>query len=89
MNPIIKLSDNAALRIKDIMSNAKNRKLKEDMGHDNSPHNCSGCYLQEANRKDPNSISSRRYYNREIGRDFLNIDKEFSLHHVDLRWTNQ
>ena len=45
--------------IKDIMSNAKNRKLKEDMGHDNSPHNCSGCYLQEANRKDPNSISSR------------------------------
>ena len=75
--------------IKDIMSNAKNRKLKEDMGYDNSPHNCSGCYLQEANRKDPNSISSRRYYNREIGREFLNIDKEFSLHHVDLRWTNQ
>ena len=74
--------------IKDIMSNAKNRKLKEDMGYDNSPHNCSGCYLQEANRKDPNSISSRRYYNREIGREFLNIDKEFSLHHVDLRWTN-
>ena len=74
--------------IRDIMSNAKNLKLKEDMGYDNQPHNCSGCYLQEANRKDPNSISSRRYYNREIGKEFLNISQEFSLHHVDLRWTN-
>ena len=74
--------------IRDIMSNAKNLKLKEDMSYDNQPHNCSGCYLQEANRKDPNSISSRRYYNREIGKEFLNISQEFSLHHVDLRWTN-
>ena len=74
--------------IQDIMSNAQNLKLKKDMNADSKPYNCSGCHLQELHRKDPSSISSRRYYNRELGKNYLNISKEFSLHHVDLRWTN-
>ena len=74
--------------IQDIMSNAKNRKLKEDMINDRKPYNCKGCYLQDANRKNLSSISSRLYYNRELAEPFLNSSKEFSLHHVDLRWTN-
>ena len=74
--------------IQDIMSNAKNLQLKKDMNADSKPYNCSGCHLQELHRKDPSSISSRLYYNRELGKDYLKQKKEFSLHHVDLRWTN-
>jgi MoaA/NifB/PqqE/SkfB family radical SAM enzyme len=59
---------------------------------DGMPANCSGCHLQEKGRSDPNSISSRLYYNKElgtkIGMDFYDNVENFSLKHVDLRWTN-
>ena len=74
--------------IEDIMSGSKNLKLKEDMLEDRKPHNCSGCYLQEKGTKDLSSISSRLYYNRELGETYLNTKTDFSLYHVDLRWTN-
>ena len=74
--------------IENIMSGPENLKLKNDMLADRKPHNCSGCHLQEKERKDLSSISSRLYYNRELGKTFLNTKTDFSLHHVDLRWTN-
>ena len=74
--------------IESIMSGEKNLRLKQDMLHNNKPYNCSGCHLQEEHRKNLSSISSRLYYNRELGTTFLNSKKPFSLHHVDLRWTN-
>ena len=74
--------------IQDIMSNPKNLKLKEDMLEDRKPHNCSGCHLQEKDTKNLSSISSRLYYNRELANSFLKTSSPFSLHHVDLRWTN-
>ena len=74
--------------IQDIMSSPKNLKLKEDMLEDRKPHNCSGCHLQEKDTKNLSSISSRLYYNRELANSFLKTSSPFSLHHVDLRWTN-
>ena len=74
--------------IQDIMSSPKNLKLKEDMLENRKPHNCSGCYLQEKDTKNLSSISSRLYYNRELAKSFLKTTSPFSLHHVDLRWTN-
>jgi radical SAM protein with 4Fe4S-binding SPASM domain len=78
--------------IKDIMAGSKNLNLKKDMLADRKPKNCSGCYLQEKGTTNLSSISSRLYYLREIGAKVdLNLyDKpnNFSLKHVDLRWTN-
>ena len=78
--------------IRDIMAGEKNTNLKEAMLEDKQPSNCEGCYLQEKNRSTLDSISSRLYYLREVGAktDFKLYDnkKNFSLKHVDLRWTN-
>ena len=78
--------------IKDIVGCDKNIKLKESMLRDQQPANCEGCYLQEKNRSDLSSISSRLYYHKEIAPnidlDMLKDTKNFSLKHVDLRWTN-
>ena len=78
--------------IKEIMNGAKNRQLKLDMLSDNKPKNCAGCHLQEKNRNSLGSISSRLYYLKEVGAktDLSLYDSEdnFSLKHVDLRWTN-
>jgi MoaA/NifB/PqqE/SkfB family radical SAM enzyme len=56
------------------------------------PSNCSGCHLQEAGRNALSSISSRLYYNKElatqIDKNLYDSAENFSLHHVDLRWTN-
>ena len=38
--------------IENIMSSSKNLKLKDDMLADRKPHNCSGCHLQEKERKE-------------------------------------
>ena len=66
--------------------------LRKQMLDGKYPSNCSGCYLQEKNRKDLNSISSRLYYLKEIGAktnlELYDNKKNFSLKHVDLRWTN-
>lgn len=76
----------------EIMNSKTNVDLKKEMLIDSKPHNCSGCHLQETNRKNLSSISSRLYYMKELLRctdDNLYDDVEnFSLHHVDLRWTN-
>jgi radical SAM protein with 4Fe4S-binding SPASM domain len=78
--------------IKDIVSGEKNNALKKQMLADAKPHNCSGCYLQEKDRNKISSISSRLYYHKEVGAktDMSLYDdaKNFSLKHVDLRWTN-
>ena len=78
--------------IEKILNGSTNIKLKQDMLSDRQPGNCQGCYLQEKNRSSLSSISSRLYYRKEIAsKTELNIyddEKNFSLKHVDLRWTN-
>ncbi len=82
----------ADTKIKNIVHGEANTRLKEKMLSDLKPNNCSGCYLQEKNRADLSSISSRLYYLKEIGAKtdlrLLEQPKDFSLKHVDLRWTN-
>jgi len=78
--------------IKDIMHGTKNIELKKKMLLDQKPKNCEGCYLQEKNRSNLSSISSRLYYLKELGNkvdlNFYDDEKNFALRHVDLRWTN-
>ena len=82
----------ADTKIKNIVHGEANTRLKEKMLADLKPNNCSGCYLQEKHRADLSSISSRLYYLKEIGPKtdlkLLEQPKDFSLKHVDLRWTN-
>ena len=78
--------------ITSILSGEENLKIKQQMLEDKKPKNCTGCYLQEQDRKNLSSISSRLYYTKEIGSVVDNTlydqIENFSLHHVDLRWTN-
>jgi len=78
--------------IENILSSKANIKIKKQMLGDKKPKNCSGCYLQEQDRKNLSSISSRLYYTKELGNfvdnSLYNQIENFSLHHVDLRWTN-
>lgn len=78
--------------IKSILSGEENLKIKQQMLEDKKPKNCGGCYWQEQDRKNLSSISSRLYYTKELGSivDTSLYDRidNFSLHHVDLRWTN-
>jgi radical SAM protein with 4Fe4S-binding SPASM domain len=78
--------------ITSILSGEENLKIKQQMLEDKKPKNCAGCYLQEQDRKNLSSISSRLYYTKELGSvvDTTLYDQieNFSLHHVDLRWTN-
>jgi radical SAM protein with 4Fe4S-binding SPASM domain len=75
-----------------ILSGEENLKIKKQMLEDKKPKNCAGCYLQEQDRKNLSSISSRLYYTKELGSVLDNTlydqIENFSLHHVDLRWTN-
>ena len=87
-----KIGNTNKTHIKDIMQSKRNIELKESMLKDQKPHNCSGCYLQEKQTKDLSTISSRLYYLKELGTkidlNFYDNTKNFSLKHVDLRWTN-
>ena len=87
-----KLGDINQTNIENILHGQVNTKLKKDMLQDKMPANCAGCYLQERNRSNLSSISSRLYYHKELGTkihmDFYEDVKNFSLKHVDLRWTN-
>lgn len=78
--------------IGDILKGPSNIQRKEDMLADRKPRNCEGCYLQEKGRSDLNSISSRLYYLKEVGSktnlEIYDNKENFSLKHVDLRWTN-
>jgi MoaA/NifB/PqqE/SkfB family radical SAM enzyme len=78
--------------IKDIMHGKENIDLKQAMLKDEMPFNCSGCHLQEKHTTNLSSISSRLYYLKELGTkvdlNFYDQAKNFSLKHVDLRWTN-
>jgi len=78
--------------ITSILSGEENLKIKREMLADKKPKNCAGCYLQEQDRKNLSSISSRLYYTKELGSVVDNTlydqIENFSLHHVDLRWTN-
>lgn len=75
-----------------ILSGEQNLQIKKEMLADKKPKNCAGCYLQEQDRKNLSSISSRLYYLKEVA-PFVDSKlydqvENFSLHHVDLRWTN-
>jgi len=78
--------------LESILHSKKNLDLKDKILKDQKPKNCSGCYLQEQGRNDLSSISSRLYYIKElvpyIDNKIYNQKENFSLHHVDLRWTN-
>lgn len=78
--------------IESILKGKKNLEIKKQMLQDKKPNNCSGCYLQEQGRKNLSSISSRMYYTKELGafvdNTLFDTVENFSLHHVDLRWTN-
>jgi len=78
--------------IASILSGEENLKIKQQMLEDKKPKNCAGCYLQEQDRKNLSSISSRLYYTKELGsvvdNKLYDQIENFSLHHVDLRWTN-
>ena len=49
-----------------ILAEEKNLKIKKQMLDDAKPKNCSGCYLQEQDRKNLSSIRSRLYYMKEL-----------------------
>ena len=87
-----KLGNINKTNIKDIVNGKQNIQLKKSMLKQDLPFNCSGCHLQEKNRSDLSSISSRLYYLKELGTkidlDFYDNPNNFSLKHVDLRWTN-
>ena len=87
-----KLGNINKTNIKDIVNGKQNIELKKSMLRQDLPSNCSGCHLQEKNRTDLSSISSRLYYLKELGTkidlDFYDDPNNFSLKHVDLRWTN-
>jgi radical SAM protein with 4Fe4S-binding SPASM domain len=73
--------------ITSILLGEENLKIKQQMLEDKKPQNCSGCHLHEKGRKNLSSISSRLYYNKELGpivdkKLYDNIEN-FSLHHVD------
>ena len=78
--------------IKEIVNGEANITRKEQMLSDLRPKNCSGCYLVEKGRSDLSSISSRLYYLKEmVSKTDLKLfdqPENFSLKHVDLRWTN-
>lgn len=79
-------------RIEDIVGNDKNMKLKQDMLADRKPNNCSGCHRVEKNKNRFDIISQRLYYLKElknVNRNLYDKIANFSLHTVDLRWTNQ
>jgi radical SAM protein with 4Fe4S-binding SPASM domain len=75
-----------------ILAGEKNLQIKKEMLADKKPKNCAGCYLQEQDRKHLSSISSRLYYLKEVApfveSKLYDQVENFSLHHVDLRWTN-
>jgi MoaA/NifB/PqqE/SkfB family radical SAM enzyme len=86
------LGDTQNKDILSILQDNPNKKIKEQMLYDKKPKNCSGCHVQERGRKNLSSISSRLYYMKELAPSidmtlYDNIEN-FSLHHVDLRWTN-
>jgi radical SAM protein with 4Fe4S-binding SPASM domain len=94
-NCIISTSRLGSIKEQDIisiLSGEENLKIKQQMLEDKKPKNCAGCYLQEQDRKNLSSISSRLYYTKELGSVVDNTlydqIENFSLHHVDLRWTN-
>ena len=78
--------------LQDIIHGPEALDLKQQMKADTNPPRCNTCHVQEHNQKRAQGISSRLYYNREIGSkidlDLLNDDNNFELRHVDLRWDN-
>ena len=78
--------------IKEIISGNVNVNIKKAMRKDALPASCAGCHIVEKNRNDLMSISSRLYYHKELAKkidmQFYDNVNNFSLKHVDLRWTN-
>ena len=79
-------------KIKDIIRGSANTDIKKLMLEDGMPSSCAGCHVQENNRSNIMSISSRLYYHRELAKkidmNFYDDVNNFALKHVDLRWTN-
>lgn len=94
-NCIISTSKLGNIKEKDIQSilnGEENLEIKKQMLLDSKPKNCSGCHLHEQDRKNLSSISSRLYYTKELApfvdKNLYDQIENFSLHHVDIRWTN-
>ena len=78
--------------IQDIVGNEKNLALKRGMLADSKPPNCAGCHRVEKNKNRFDIVSQRLYYLKElkeVNRKLYDDIANFSLHTVDLRWTNQ
>lgn len=78
--------------LQDIIHGPEALDIKQQMKADAKPTQCNTCHVQEHNQKRAQGISSRLYYNREVGSridlDVLDDDTNFELRHVDLRWDN-
>lgn len=78
--------------IVNILNGPKARTIKEEMIKDLKPKNCAGCYQLEENKKSVDIISQRLYYIKELRKvepSIYDDPEKFSLHTVDMRWTNQ
>lgn len=78
--------------IDQILVNDANNKIKNEMLSDNKPSSCEGCYRLEKEKNNFDIISQRIYYLKELRSiDPVLYDqiKNFKLHTVDIRWTNQ
>lgn len=77
--------------IESILSGNKNLQIKEAMQEGRCLSTCATCHTQENGSLQSNIISSRIYYRRELKSVPLELydrKENFSLHHVDLRWSN-
>jgi len=78
--------------IEKILNGEANNNIKRAMLADAKPSSCLGCYKLEENKNSFDIISQRLYYIKEL----RSVDpalydqiKNFDLHTVDIRWTNQ
>lgn len=78
--------------IEDITMSDKNMSIRQGMLHDTKPKSCAGCYkVEQGLNKLSGVMSSRLYYLaqlKNVSLDTYELDHEFDLRHVDLRWQN-
>ena len=75
--------------IENILNDLPNRMHKTFMKEGIKIGACNTCYTQEQNEGRQDIISSRIYYRRELKSvPLTTYDSGFSLHHVDVRWSN-
>lgn len=86
-----KIGDLKVNSLDNILKGDKNNEIKSFMLENKKHSNCQACYNLEENKKSLEIVSSRVYYLRELKKVSLDVYQEvdnFSLAHVDIRWTN-